>query len=311
MADDPSKHDSFEALLDQVAKALGAALDDLHQPPGLPDQLAGHPGLAQLFNKLIQLRRSILAIANGNLAIQITTKGFVSGAVKTLQAHLNHLTWQTQMIAKGDYSQRVDFMGDFSEAFNSMVAELASTVKALRESEKNYRKLAHTDPLTGLFNRRHFYQRAELEVKRSLRHQRPLALAMMDIDKFKRVNDEYGHDVGDRVLQMVAVVMEESLRDIDVTARFGGEEFVVLLPETDPAAALQATDRLRVALSQQEMLAGMQKFCITASLGVSRLEFYPDEQDDPRRALEKMIKAADTALYAAKQAGRNRVAQAW
>lgn len=162
--------------------------------------------------------------------------------------------------------------------------------------------LASTDALTGLANRRTLMLRAEQELARAKRYGSELSLLMADIDFFKKVNDTYGHQAGDIVLKKLAGVFLLVLRDIDFAARFGGEEFVVLLPETNAENALKTAERLRAAVNDIQVPLqqwGMVKF--TISVGVAS---YSASGND---SVEKLIFAADKALYAAKETGRNKV----
>ncbi|MDR5900453.1 diguanylate cyclase [Halomonas vilamensis] len=163
--------------------------------------------------------------------------------------------------------------------------------------EQELERLAHTDTLTGLANRLSFERYSALEMARSRRYQRPLSLIMLDIDYFKPVNDIHGHDVGDQVLVKFANVLRENLRITDLCARWGGEEFIVLVPETTLAQALQLAEKLREAVAATAFpVVGQQ---ISASFGV--IESRRDE------LMLQMIKRADLALYQAKTAGRNQV----
>ena len=162
--------------------------------------------------------------------------------------------------------------------------------------------LASTDPLTGLANRRTLMLRAEQELARAKRYGSELSLLMADIDFFKKVNDTYGHQAGDVVLKKLADVFLLALRDIDFAARFGGEEFVLLLPETNAENALKTAERLRASVNDTQVSlqqGGMVKF--TISIGVSS---YSSSGND---SVEKLISGADKALYAAKETGRNKV----
>jgi len=160
--------------------------------------------------------------------------------------------------------------------------------------------LATTDSLTGLFNRRRFMELCEQEFSRSIRYDRPLAMFMMDIDHFKHVNDDYGHDAGDRVLKSLAEISILALRGADVLGRFGGEEFGVLLPETDEESAREVAERLRQSIERASISINGITLSITVSIGVSILK--PD-----MGSMESLLKKADIALYDAKQSGRNRV----
>jgi diguanylate cyclase (GGDEF)-like protein len=164
---------------------------------------------------------------------------------------------------------------------------------------------AVTDELTGLFNVRQFHSRLDGEIDRAERFATPLSLVMLDIDKFKAVNDNYGHQQGDRVLVEVARVLRRLSRDVDLPARYGGEEMAVVLPQTDLKGAEQQAERMRSAIEgmQIQRLDGGGLLPITASFGVAAF---------PTQAAEKtaLIAAADAALYRAKRGGRNRVERA-
>jgi len=160
--------------------------------------------------------------------------------------------------------------------------------------------LASTDALTGLPNRQAFMGKATKEFSRAKRYSRPLSLVMIDIDHFKSINDQYGHATGDHVLTNVGHILSDGLRDSDVLARIGGEEFVLLLPDTPKANTEYVAERMRKQLAgttiQHEALA----LTITASFGVAAIS----EEDE---TLEQMLARADLAMYEAKNTGRNQV----
>jgi two-component system cell cycle response regulator len=157
-------------------------------------------------------------------------------------------------------------------------------------------RLAVKDPLTDIFNRRQFNVDLQREVERSSRYGRKLSVVMLDIDRFKHVNDVYGHQAGDVVLQEIARLAEQHIRKIDIFARYGGEEFCILMPETDISGAVNLAEKLRQIIEGYEF---PQAKHITASLGVSEYSRGEDVYD--------FIKRADDALYNAKKKGRNRV----
>ncbi|MFL6229888.1 MAG: diguanylate cyclase [Pyrinomonadaceae bacterium] len=166
---------------------------------------------------------------------------------------------------------------------------------------KNYldscEEAAFTDHLTGLANRRRFERQLEREVSRTRRFERPFCLLLLDIDLFKRVNDTYGHDTGDDVLRRLANTLQAGTRGIDTAARIGGEEFAVILTETDFDHALEVAERLRVSVAETQLpVAGH----VTVSIGLA--EFNPQS-----REARELVAAADAALYEAKRQGRNRV----
>lgn len=164
--------------------------------------------------------------------------------------------------------------------------------------------LATTDPLTSLLNRREFFTRATQEIVRSQRNHEPLALFMVDLDLFKRVNDRFGHGVGDAVLVAVSETLSAEVRRIDIASRIGGEEFAVLLPNTSSAAALLAAERLRQAIA--DLKVGTEAVTITASIGIAIADEIPDTANADS-FLRSLLQESDTALYTAKGHGRNRV----
>lgn len=163
--------------------------------------------------------------------------------------------------------------------------------------------LATTDGLTSLFNRRHFEELARTEWARFQRYGRPLSLLMFDIDKFKSINDRFGHDAGDQVLKAVAYVCKTTKRQTDVAARFGGEEFVLMLPETDDAAAEVAAERLRKSVQNLTGVLPGKDVQVTVSIGVASAAL-------DMAAFDVLLKRADEAMYDAKRSGRNRVVRA-
>lgn len=168
-----------------------------------------------------------------------------------------------------------------------------------RYHEEIYQLATH-DALTDLNNRRHFIELADNEIARAIRHSRPLSLCILDVDLFKPVNDRYGHISGDEVLRQIAALLRKHARNDDITARIGGEEFALLLPECDADAARVFAERLREAVAAAVFSPGGEPQHITVSIGIAVLA--PGR--DTRPAL---MAAADTALYRAKSEGRNRV----
>lgn len=163
------------------------------------------------------------------------------------------------------------------------------------------RELSVRDELTGLYNRRHFLHVLQLEWKRASRFHHPLSLLMLDVDHFKKYNDTYGHKEGDRVLKQMGHLLVKTLREVDTLARFGGEEFVVVLPDTDRNGALAVGEKLRrIVEAEKFTLTDQHAIPVTISVGVAN---YPDDVI----MLEDLIDHADMALYDAKDQGRNRV----
>jgi len=176
--------------------------------------------------------------------------------------------------------------------------ELKQKNKQLEELLHKVNYMAITDPLTGLYNRRRFHDVLTSEYERAKRYTTPFSLIMLDIDHFKRINDTFGHAIGDSVLKEVSTILKSSIREIDTAARYGGEEFMVILPNTDKEKALVVAERMRMMIHQHTFSEVDRN--ITVSIGISGM---PDEKADSD---EKLVRCADFALYLAKQRGSNR-----
>ncbi len=184
----------------------------------------------------------------------------------------------------------------------SFAANLAAIAIENRHAHEELERRAYTDYLTGLNNRRRFIEIAENELARAVRFDKALSLLMLDIDHFKQVNDTYGHKTGDLVLQKLSEICRGTLRTIDIIGRLGGEEFAILLPETNDIQALDAAERLRAALAAAQVpLGNGEELRFTASFGIATL----NQQDSD---IDTLLNLADHALYEAKSKGRNRVA---
>lgn len=183
-----------------------------------------------------------------------------------------------------------------NENMRKFAAELAVANRRLQQA-------ALTDPLTGLPNRRYGLERLEQEWAASSRTSRPLLCMMVDVDRFKSINDTYGHDSGDLVLRYLAVVLRREARAEDVICRLGGEEFLVISPDTHLAAGMSLGERLRAAVARSRPSNGTLSHSVTVSIGIA-------QREAGMRAVDELIKAADTALYEAKRGGRNAVV-AW
>ncbi|MCL6106751.1 MAG: diguanylate cyclase [Actinobacteria bacterium] len=215
------------------------------------------------------------------------------------------------------YQQTVGLnpINEIGENFNSLMwalrekedllsdanAELQKQYDALQQLQKKTKEMADTDVLTGLKNHRHFQQRLQREVSRSRRSGKPLALLMLDLDFFKSVNDEFGHQKGDTVLACLGRLLLQAIRDCDYAARYGGEEFMIIMTDTAGQAAYEAAERLRLELQQVAEDTGLPSAYVGASFGVADM---PDCATDAA----SLIAAADAALLFAKRKGRNRVA---
>jgi diguanylate cyclase (GGDEF)-like protein len=185
----------------------------------------------------------------------------------------------------------------WSDAFSvGLVLALAFTLLALRRALRRERELARTDELTGIENRRAFYELADQEIRRVARYGKAFTVACFDIDDFKAVNDRYGHAAGDAVLRLAADTAKQTIRASDAVARLGGDEFAILLHETTPAASETVIRKLRMAIQRLVQVNGRR---MTVSFGAVTCLEAPE-------TVEALVSAADQLLYAAKRAGKNR-----
>jgi diguanylate cyclase (GGDEF)-like protein len=231
---------------------------------------------------------------------------------------VDRLSAALQAVAAGDLTVQVerDFSGDSADVLaflvNNTVTELATVLEASRrqaaeeklrlerlvaERTAELERLATTDALTGALNRRRLFEVAAAELSRAARYDHAVCLAMLDLDHFKSINDRFGHAVGDEALRAVADVVRAQLRTVDVLGRYGGEELVVVFPETPRDAAAVALERIRAAVSAIRLSAAEARVNVSAGLVEARRG----------ESLDEALQRADAALYEAKHAGRNRL----
>lgn len=213
--------------------------------------------------------------------------------------HGNYLERFGTMLALVLSIGRCMFLGIFS---SSMKHSLYQSGLKLREAYKRIEELAELDELTGSYNRRCIMRMLDEEIARTERSGAPCSVALIDLDWFKRINDAFGHPTGDEVLRTFAITMFANIRANDRFGRYGGEEFLLILPDMDTANAVRALDRLRAIISELDWSAFSPSMKVTISAGVATLK--PNETPDT------FLARADSALYAAKARGRNRITQA-
>jgi diguanylate cyclase (GGDEF)-like protein len=214
----------------------------------------------------------------------------------------------------------------FDAAQEQLIRELFGVLRVAEESEARYAELEHRmlglqrenfdlvvrnralsevssrDTLTGLYNRWYVIEKIDSEINRAVRHGSPMALLMLDIDHFKRVNDTWGHGAGDQVLQAVGKLLRDSCRVYDVPGRYGGEEFCIVLPETRVGNTTVVAERIRQRLASTELPCGETSITLTASIGIAGMD-----HEQTVLSPAALIDRADRALYSAKHLGRNRI----
>lgn len=199
-----------------------------------------------------------------------------------------------------DYIKTTNQFADITRELQETRQNLVVKEEKYKATLKELKRIAICDGLTGIYNRRKIMEVLALEIERALRYGTPLSILMLDLDHFKSINDRFGHQIGDLVLKRVAETMEKALRKVDIIGRYGGEEFMVILPQTDIEAAKILAERLRSRVEGMDVkVESIEQLCITASLGIA---VFNHEKDN----LDTLVNRADQALYWAKDTGRNR-----
>ena len=211
--------------------------------------------------------------------------------------HIDTLNIHFEKYKKSDHEQ-FDKSQQQIQELNKRLNAMEAESKELREEAEKSRQFALKDALTGIWNRQALNEMMEKEFGRWQRYQRPLCIVVWDVDFFKRVNDTYGHDAGDKVLKTIARIFQQATRDADFIARFGGEEFVAILPETRLEDALSLANKIREKVANSKFHYEQKPVPITASAGLATFR--------PGDSIEDVFKRADKALYQAKETGRNR-----
>jgi diguanylate cyclase (GGDEF)-like protein len=266
---------------------------------------------AHAYADIVLLRRITIGLVCG-LMLCIGLTAYIFG--QNLVRPLRRLSKEAASVASGNLEIDIPVIG-FSEVsyltqvFNHMVAslrhgreEISKAHNSLLETNKELRRLSITDDLTGLHNRKHIMDQFGNEIARAQRYDQSLAILMIDIDYFKRINDTYGHQAGDVVMCRLAESLLGSVRECDHVGRYGGEEFLIILPNSNVQSGLALAERIRQNVSRLQIKDGSTgTISVAVSIGVAGL---PDDGTD----VESLLRSADKALYHAKNSGRNRVA---
>ena len=296
-----------------------------HRDDSEADTAASEEGQARLTADCAQLRRvarwddceeetralGLPTVQGTMVCVPIVSRGDLLGVLCVREPRANAIApWQEHALML--FCNVLASMLDNNRLLNEMEQAVKTRTRqlevALREAEQlkmRYEQLSHVDELTALHNRRFFFPETEAVLTRSIRHGHAFSLMLADIDMFKLINDTHGHGMGDQVLRDIADELRRQIRDGDIIARFGGEEFVIALPNTEIDGARLLASRIRSSVASLTWEAGGKSFNATLSIGVTTLG--GRESRVVRSLLEEMLREADKALYVAKTDGRNSV----
>ena len=284
--------------------------------PEVRDSMGDYMRLAGFVAESVASAEDALDLLSKNLFDLVITDIVLPGLGGLELTQMVKKRHNADVVVMTGYSDNFSYEGAISIGASDFVVKpvrleelLLRVRRVLREREltqerkrmmEKLQKLAVTDGLTGLFNSRHFFTQLELEVDRSNRYKHPLALLLIDIDRFKDYNDAFGHLEGDKVLVRFSQIMGSCLRANDSAFRYGGEEFTVILPETGAEEARTVAQRVRAAV-EAESFAPLTGRSVSKTISIGVTEYCPSEE------MTAFVKRADTAMYLSKQNGRNRV----
>ncbi len=261
-------------------------------PESIPASIAGNQKFQAVWKQIDDLRVLSSGLRRGELNHTVESRGYVVSNLKSVQANLKHLAWQSRKVAEGDYSQRIDFLGEIASAFNEMTTRLADATNQLVD-------MANLDTLTGVPNRLALNRFLNTAFHNSISANAPLTVLLMDIDHFKKINDLHGHLAGDQVLTAIAQRIQKQSRQRDFFARYGGEEFLAVLTNTPIEVAEHVSQRILQSIRQAPIhIDGNISIPVTVSIGIS-------QRDDKDQHPEDITRRSDLALYAAKHGGRD------
>ena len=297
----------LERLNNNELRSLRAALDQSEVGVVLLDSEMRAQFINRAFRRIWRLPDEVAARKPAFVGLMYHGRDAKAFAIPADQLD-SYVAEQTALVRAGD-EKPVDIRLASGDVLRSRCKVLADggrmltygNVSDLVRTADEMAELAMKDALTGIYNRRFFMERLDSEWKRLRRYKRPLSVLALDIDYFKSINDRYGHDVGDQVIVATAKLCASHLRESDVVARIGGEEFAVLLPETDLASAIFAAERLRAAVAGRTITTNAGPLTVTASIGVAFADWHAE-------SAALLLKRADQALYVAKGGGRNCIA---
>jgi len=298
-----------DQLNELIIKALQASQDGV----GVYDQndimlfcndtvarIMGYEGSEAIGRSFEENLRHSWATGSGVIADDGDVDGMVRRAKESMKTQ-GFSTFESDTVS-GEWNQvsRLKTEAGHTFMYSTDITQLKNTEKALKDALRYVKKLAATDALTGISNRRHFMDLATKEFNRSKRYGHPLSILALDIDHFKSINDNYGHQAGDKVLEVISACCQSLLSATDVFGRLGGEEFSILLPEANAQSAQEMAQRVLNSVANLKVEYEDKIITFTTSIGVS-------EVSDASKSLEALMQHSDQALYQAKHNGRNRM----
>ncbi|UCF70303.1 MAG: diguanylate cyclase [candidate division WOR-3 bacterium] len=305
--DDPTMENvfgsNFIATHNYTDKEKGKMLGALISMPELAWAVFIQQPYDVVYWSLGRMRRLSILVGVLSLCFAILLAFLIS---RYITRSIAKLIYGVRQVANRNFTFKVDIhakneIGELADTFNQMVDELNLHRNQIEKQQRKLELLAQTDALTGLSNHRHFMEELTTEVQRAVHSGSPLSVMILDLDDFKRINDTYGHLIGDRVLLMTAEIIKKHARSTDIIARYGGDEFCVALTNTTAPGARALAHKIREEISGKVFAAdGSAKFQITCSIGLT--QFHKD-----MASTLDILKLADQALYNAKKAGRNEV----
>jgi len=263
----------------------------------LPD-MTGLEVLGEILDRVDLL----VIFVTGENDLTVATEAIEKGAQDYIVKHGDYLLSIPAIVQKNVSLHKIKIEHDqLQHKLQWMLTELQSKNEQLEESMGKLRTMAITDPLTGLFNRRHFAEQLARQFSEARRYDNDLSCVMIDLDHFKEFNDTLGHQMGDKLLQTMAEEVSTSLRASDIAARYGGDEFVLLLPQTSTTETLPLLNRIREGMARKLQQETFSSVGITLSIGVASLK-----SDTPDSA-DRLVAIADKAMYSAKENGKDRI----
>jgi diguanylate cyclase (GGDEF)-like protein len=263
--------------------------------PRPPEGLAGECPEASVVGSIISV-----PIMNGEGLLGVLNVShphahfFDEGHARTLRIFCNVL---------GQLLQNNHMLYQMDELVQQRTAQLQRALEDAEELKRRYEMLSVVDDLTQLHNRRFFFPECRAALARAIRYQLPFSVLLIDVDHFKQVNDNFGHATGDVVLCQVAEMIKAQIREGDILARFGGEEFILALPDTDQEGAVRLAERIREAVKSYRRDVQGKPLSVTVSIGLAEVADY--QENDSQRVLDSLIMEADQALYFGKHNGRD------